>query len=383
MRKKIVLYTLFAICAIGSNAQEMTPEEATALKKEMNEIKRSEDYIVAEGLAEYLSDDGDQAVSMAQHQSMMKLRTQVVTVFAQHLHMTPDDVEAIWDVIEDKCQNVEITAGDVTRSFFYVSKEVVSGFLPDVNLFPEWKKKRQEREAEREAEKLAEAEDGNTLVEQPVAVTQEVVNPEEEALTADNVDEESEVEEDEVAAEVEEMAEAETEESKTATQNQVVVRTQVTVVEQTVEEVKQEAATTPAEPVVETPEREEVPAAPVVESVTPVEETPVETPVQESPVVKVEVPPLCQKMLDKKNMETLRKFLDTEKAYEKLIYGPERYMRRASECYIVILDKNTKNIVTVLDKGITERMNFVTGKMDTFSSYQMAGGYMAVFVQEL
>lgn len=382
MRKKIVLYTLFAICTIGANAQEMTTEEATALKKEMNEIKRSEDYIVAEGLAEYLSDDGGQAVSMAQQQSMMKLRTQVVTVFAQHLHMTPDDVEAIWSIIEDKCQNVEITAGDVSRSFFYVSKEVISGLIPDINLFPEWKKRKQEREAEKLAE-VAEAKDSNAPVEQPVAVNQEVVNPDEEALTADNVDEESETKENEVAAEVEEMAEAETEENNTTTQSQVVVQAQVTIVEQTVEEVKQDVTTIPAEPVVETPEREEVPASPVVEPVTPVVETPVETPAQESPVVKVEVPPLCQKMLDKKNMNTLRKFLDTEKAYEKLIYGPERYMRRTAECYIVILDKNTKNIVTVLDKGITDRMNFVTGKMDTFSYYQMAGGYMAVFVQEL
>ena len=54
--KKIILCVVLAICAVGANAQEMSPEEVAKLKKEMNDIKKSEDFVFAEGFAEYLSE---------------------------------------------------------------------------------------------------------------------------------------------------------------------------------------------------------------------------------------------------------------------------------------------------------------------------------------
>ena len=376
--KKILFYAVFAICAFSVNAQEVSPDEVTKLKKEMNEIKKSGDFIFAEGLSEYLSDDGDKAVTQAQKQSMDKLHAQIVVVFAKHLHMSPEDVEEIWDVIDDKCQNVEITAGDVSRSFLYVSKEVISGLLPDIHLFPNWEKRKKERELQKQAAAESEMAVLISKPEKPETVAAEAVE-EQKA--------EPEVKADElVAAVVKDDVEAVAQNVATA---QPVEEPKKEVAEPVVEPKKETVAVdATAEPVVETPKEEtpkkqETPVTTPAESVEPV--TPVvETPAPAVPAVKkVEVPALCQKMLDRKDLETLRRFLDTEKVYERLIYGPERYMRRAAECYIVILDKNTRNIVTVLDKGVTDRMNFVTGKMDSFATYQMAGGYMAIFVQEL
>ena len=371
--KKIILCVVLAICAVGANAQEMSPEEVAKLKKEMNEIKLSEDFVFAEGFAEYLSDDGDKAVSQATQQSMMKLQAHVVKIFAEQLNMSKEDVQEIWDTIEDKCQNVEITASGVSRTFLYISKEVIAGIMPDINLFPNRKKKTEQQAAEFLG--TASVTTPTSVVQPEVAKTESVVAPAEPvvAQVVEAKKEEQVAQVEQKVAVVEEKVEAEA--KSTEVQTQVVVQTkttQVAVVTQTVEEAKQEAISAKSEPaVVETP-KEEAPVTPVVETPAPAPTT-----------VKVSVPALCQTMLDKKNFETLRRFLDEEKAYEKLIYGPESRMARAAQCYIVIIDKATKNIVTILDKGISDRMNFVTGKMDSFSTYQMAGGYMAIFVQEM
>ena len=67
--------------------------------------------------------------------------------------------------------------------------------------------------------------------------------------------------------------------------------------------------------------------------------------------------------------------------YQRLIYGSAQKMQRHEKCYIVLTDKTTGSIVAVLDKGESERMNFVTKKMDNFKNYQ-GGNYKAIFVQE-
>ena len=385
--KKIVLCVVLAVCAFGANAQELSPEEVAKLKKEMNDIKRSEDFVFAEGFAEYLSDEGDKAVSQATQQSMMKLQTQVMTVFAQHLHMSKEDVQAIWDVIEDKCQNVEITAGDVTRSFFYVSKEVLSGIMPDINLFPNRKKK---------AEQLEAATPAPTPVAQPEIAQAEPIKAEPEVaqnaepvvaqvVEAKKEEQEVKVEEtvkaEETVAVEEKKAEPETKAAEV--QTQVIVQTQTTqvaVVTQTVEEAKQEAAAAVKSETVVVNSEPVVVETPVVETPAP---APAPEPAPAPAAVKVAVPDLCQAMLDKKNYKALISYLQTEKAYEKLIYGPESRMARTAQCYIVIVDKATQNIVTVLDKGVTERVNFVTGAKDDLANYMLAGGYLAIFVQEL
>ena len=63
------------------------------------------------------------------------------------------------------------------------------------------------------------------------------------------------------------------------------------------------------------------------------------------------------------------------------MYGSARTMQRPEKCYIVLTDKTSGSIVAVLDKGETDRMNFVTKKMDRFRNYE-GGNYRAIFVQE-
>ena len=80
-------------------------------------------------------------------------------------------------------------------------------------------------------------------------------------------------------------------------------------------------------------------------------------------------------------MKELMRYLNQEKRYHRLMFGNSSAMQRPEKCYVVILDKTTQGIVSVLDKGETERMNFVTKKMDRYSNYRN-GNYAAVFVQE-
>ena len=369
--KKIIFYIALAICAIGANAQEMTPEEVAKLKKEMNDIKRSDDFVFADGFVEYLSDDSEKAVTQSQQQSMMKLQAHVVKIFAEQLNMSKEDVQEIWDTIEDKCQNVEITASGVSRTFLYISKEVLAGIMPDINLFPNRKKKTEEQAAEF----LAGTTTPTPTVQPEVAKVEPV--QETEPVVAEVVEAKKEEQEVKVAAVEEKVVEESKSvevQTQVVAQTQTIQTTQVSVVTQAVEETKQEVVPVQTEPVVVESPKEE----------TPVKvETPAPAPAVAPVATKVEVPALCQTMLAKQNYETLLSYLNAERAYEKLIFGAERRMTRTAECYIVILDKNTRKIVTILDKGVTERMNFVTGKMDDFTNYQLAGGYSAIFVQEL
>ena len=99
------------------------------------------------------------------------------------------------------------------------------------------------------------------------------------------------------------------------------------------------------------------------------------------PASEVEVPVLCQNIMAKGNFDKVYRYLKQEMIYQRLIYGSARKMQRHEKCYIVLTDKTTGAIVAVLDKGESERMNFVTLKMDHFRNYQ-GGNYNAIFVQE-
>lgn len=99
------------------------------------------------------------------------------------------------------------------------------------------------------------------------------------------------------------------------------------------------------------------------------------------PVPVVEVPVLCQNLIAKENFDKVYRYLQQEKAYQRLMYGTAKTMQRPEKCYIVLTDKDSGAIVAVLDKGESERMNFVTKKMDHFRNYQ-GGNYKAIFIQE-
>ena len=118
----------------------------------------------------------------------------------------------------------------------------------------------------------------------------------------------------------------------------------------------------------------------VVLSVPEPEQKPEPMPEPE-PTPEIIVPELCQKLIAKGNFDQVYRFLQQEKAYQRLMYGTARTMQRPEKCYIVLTDKTSGAIVGVLDKGESERMNFVTKKMDHFRNYQ-GGNYKAIFVQE-
>ena len=78
---------------------------------------------------------------------------------------------------------------------------------------------------------------------------------------------------------------------------------------------------------------------------------------------------------------SLMSYLKTEKSQQKLMFGNYDTMQYPAKCYVAVVDKSTRAIVAVLDKGQTDRMNFVTQKMDRYENYK-GGDYAVIFVQE-
>ena len=359
--KKFIIYIALAVCAVGVHAQEMTPEEEAKLKREINEIKWKEDAVFAE-IVDYVSDDSDKAVSQAQQQSMMKLQTVIVELFAQNMNMKKEDVQEIWDTIEDKCQNIEIRSGDVIRVFRYIPKALLTLRNSEVNLESN-KYKKKHKELDEYFGRVPSSEQTATPVAPVVPAA-----PEQLAVATPEPKVEQEI--------VPVVTENNEEKKEVVAETKTVAET--TTVATPVEEPKQETVVVTEEPVVSEVKKEEASTTPVAPA-TPV--TPAVTPVVE-PVAEVVVPELCKTMLTYKDQTSLVAYLQSEKAYENLIFGGYSSMRRPNDCYIVIIDKATRKIVTVLDKGVSERMNFVTKKMDNFENYRVGGKYSAVFVQE-
>lgn len=122
----LFILLLFPIVAFAQEATEQDKEN----KEKIKEIKLSEDYVYADAVTE-------DNLSEAQQNSMDLLRANVNAIFAERFHMPKEDVEEIWDVIEDKCQNVTIKKGDLFRVFTYIMKDY---------LFPGKKKKKVKNE---------------------------------------------------------------------------------------------------------------------------------------------------------------------------------------------------------------------------------------------
>lgn len=95
----------------------------------------------------------------------------------------------------------------------------------------------------------------------------------------------------------------------------------------------------------------------------------------------IQVPPICKEILSKKTMGEILDYLDTEKTYERLIYGNYQSMNKPTDCYVIILDKETRTIHALLDKGLTTRMNFINSKADSFNNYRGRSDLYAIFVQ--
>lgn len=316
--RKIAICALFSFVCIYANAQEIANQQAKAI----NEVKLSEQAMYAE-VVELASDDFE-AVSLAQQKTINKLQNNVIEACARRMNITKEQAKEIFDVIDDKCQNIVIKKGDMVRVFAYIAKDAV-GLS---------RKKAKQKDID------------------------EIFGPEENAdsaMIADNVSQAMNLL----------MG------KKDSIDN---VTTAVPVAEVKKTEEPQRVAVTPTK-VVTAPEPVETPKP------EPKVEPKPEPKVESEPIVLVSVPVLCQTMIDKGNMKELMRYLNQEKRYHRLMFGNSTAMQRPEKCYVVILDKATQNIVSVLDKGETERMNFVTKKMDRYSNYRN-GNYAAVFVQE-
>ena len=409
------------------SAQDTAEEEARK-KAEINEIKLSENTIYAD-VIEMVTDDNE-AVSLAQQKSMNMLQMHVIEMFAKRMKMPPEDVQEIWDVIDDKCQNIVVKKGDLFRVFTYIVKDAVGlgrkkpkkGDVEKYLTPNEEKDLADAQKTLKDMEKEVKLEEDSTnMVAQviPPAEAPVAVPPAEVPATEVPVTEASakETTVDEIPAAVAPILETPV---KEATVEAVPVKEEtveaVPVKEETVEAVPAAVAPILETPVKETPvqeaaavKAEETPKAvtvpviadtpkPVVtEAPKPVvTETPkpvvAETPkpvVTEAPkpvpapaaAEAQSVPEMARLLMSKGDMKSLLAYLKAEKDKHTLMYGSLKNMIYKDKCYIVIVNKSTYMIETVLGKGFDERMNYKTMKTDKLDNYTNSN-YSAVLVQD-
>ena len=324
--KNIAICILFSFTCVGLNAQEVVNEEAARKAKEINQLKLSEESMYAE-IIELASDDFE-AVSLAQQKSINKLQNNVIEACARQMNITKEQAKEIFDTIDDKCQNVVIKKGDMVRVFAYIAKDAVGLSRKKAN--------------KKDIEEIFGSEEmvDSAMIEKNTAMAINLLMGNKDSI--DNVTYKQP---------------PVTTTTTTTTTTTVVTKTEITqpTVTQTV-------------------------VTPVTEPVVEAKEEPKKEPVAE-PVLNVTVPTLCQKLIEKGNLKELKRYLIQEKNYHKLMYGNSNTMQNKEKCYVVIVDKTTQNIVSVLDKGKNERINFMTKKMDSYSNYKI-GNYAAIFVQE-
>jgi hypothetical protein len=281
---------------IGAQGVSVSPEDA-AKKQEIKEIKLGEEHVYAD-VYEVAADD-EAALRLAKTKSVNMLQARVIEQAAGQLGMDKEAVKKIFDVIDDKCQNIVITNGDMVRVFTYIMKDKVGLTRKKVSVDDDKYYFGEDSIAKNLADQVLEGQDSiNYVVSQPE------------------------------------------------------------VKEESVEKVKEET-------VVETPEKKE--EAKKDEGTPLVKILPAE---QVIPAPEVVIPELCQKLIATKNFDGLMAFLRKEKAANKLMWGNANRMQRHELCYIVALDRVTKEIVAVLDKGEAERMNFMNKKMEHARNYR-------------
>ena len=353
---RIKLLFLLLFVGFGLKAQEVSSQEDVQKKKEINQIKLGEQAVYAE-VVELASDDYE-AVSLAQQRSINKLQANVIEACAKKMNMSKEDVKEIFDVIDDKCQNVVIKKGDMLRVFSYITKDAIGLGR---------KKPKQEDIDE---------------IFGPEAVENEVASVDNQAVKS------------QVSQSVESVIPAKNIQPVTTQ----LVQSEISQPTQPVQAVSAQpvkaVTSQPAQPVVNQSVQPSQPVQPAVsQSVEPVQAAPVTSPAvtpapveasapAPAPVAEVSIPALCQTMISKGNMNELMRYLTQEKRYQRLMFGNSTSMQYPDKCYVVIIDKSTRNIVSVLDKGQTERMNFITKKMDRYSNYRGGNKYAAIFVQE-
>ena len=312
--KKIGVFAFLFFLTVGVRAQNVLSQDVIQKKKEINQVKLGEDAIYAEVIDMVTGDD--EAISLAQQKSIDKLQISVIEACAAKMNMSKEDVKEIFDVIDDKCQNITINAGDVIRVFSYISKDAI-GLT-------------RRKPKEKDVEEIF----GSDYLNKSLSSV--------ESKKEETVKSKSDLE----------------------------VKSETTSV------VKQDAnSIVVSEPVISSVPKVEPKTEPKPVSVSTSEPV-----AKVNPVSEVVVPDLCSTMISKGKMNELMRFLNQEKKCQRLMFGNRNSMQFLEKCYIVIIDKTTQNIVTVLDKGESERMNFVSKQMDSLANYR-GGNYAAIYVQ--
>ena len=367
------------------SAQDTAEEEARK-KAEINEIKLSENTIYAD-VIEMVTDDNE-AVSLAQQKSMNMLQMHVIEMFAKRMKMPPEDVQEIWDVIDDKCQNIVVKKGDLFRVFTYIVKDAVGlgrkkpkkGDVEKYLTPNEEKDLADAQKTLKDMEKEVKLEEDSTnMVAQviPPAEVPAAVPPAEVPATEVPVTEATakETTVDEIPAAVAPILETPVKE----TPIQTVPVNEVPVQETPIQEAAAVKAETPK--AVTVPVIADTPKPVVTETPKPVV---TEAPKPEPAPAVAEtqsVPEMARLLMSKGDMKSLLAYLKAEKDKHTLMYGSLKNMIYKDKCYIVIVNKSTYMIETVLGKGFDERMNYKTMKTDKLDNYTNSN-YSAVLVQD-
>lgn len=341
MKSRVGLLFLLGMTGIvPAVAQEQVPDDEAAKRAEINEIKLSENAIYAD-VVEIATDDNE-AVSLAQQKSINMLQAHVIEVFAKRLHMEPKDVQEIWDVIDDKCQNIVVRKGDLFRVFSYIVKDAVGL----------GRKKPKEGDVEKYLKAKEEEEKEKKIVINLTSMLtggQDSINNVVQPQPADTL----------LAA------------------------------KEPVQTAPIPLAPVPAEPVIKDTPIAEAPQPSVKETPAPVavatpepKKAPVPEPAatEQPAAAQPAVPELVQTMFEKQDMGTLLKYLSAEKDAQRLMFGNARTMTSQEKCYVVIVDKRSRKILTILGTGSTERTNYRTFKPDNLEKFKQ-GMYSAIFVQ--
>lgn len=272
--KKFGLFLILSVLSIGIHAQELTERELQAKEDSIFKIKFKEQAHYAELVIDMATKE-DKDVTVAEQQSMLLLQTHIIEIFSKRFKMSNEDVREIWDVIEDKCQNVEIKRGTLWSTFIYIAKDAFSRFL---------------------GTKVKEIKEEDKIILYGPEVPDELPPLEDPKFYKPEI--------------------------KVDTIPNIII-----------------------------------------------------------PVHNVVIPELCKKIMEKGNKQNLNEYLEECAKYQELIFGNHE-MQMISKCYVVIIEKTSEKILTVLDKGESVRMNFVTKGMDYLGKYN-DDQYEMIFVQEL
>ena len=349
MMKKIKLILLSLVCATSLYAQNAAPTaEDKARGKEINSIKKSGDAFYSDVYLEAATES--EALTEAEEKSMALLKTHVIEIFAKRLGMCKQDVQEIWAEIEKRCKHVVVKRGDLFRIFTYVMKAHVDPNNPD---YPGIDIPEVPVIVEDTLENVP-----APPTPEPIAVASVAINKAQLELTEGDTDN--------LTATIN-PADANNKKVTWSSSNPAIV---VVGQDGKIEALKEGTS-------IISVTSEDGGKKATCEVTVKAKYVPTPDP---TPVAEVVIPQLCQKLIATKNFDGLMAFLKKEKAANTLMWGNANKMQRHELCYIVAIDRVTKEIVAVLDKGDSERMNFVNKKMDHARNYK--GTHSCVYVQE-